>query len=41
MFESGALAEREELGSNILHLETPEIQIGSLGALRAEVTAAL
>src|SRR6266446_7139022 len=31
MFETRALAEREELGSNILHLETPEIQIGSLG----------
>src|SRR5437870_1586378 len=26
MFEPGELAEREELGSNILHLETPEIQ---------------
>jgi len=29
MFEASALAEREELGSNILHLELPEIQIAS------------
>jgi hypothetical protein len=27
MFDTLALADREELGSNILHLETPEIQI--------------
>jgi hypothetical protein len=28
-FATTRLAEREELGSNILHLETPEIQIAS------------
>jgi hypothetical protein len=37
MFEASALAEEEELGSNILHLETPEIQVEPISKLRAGV----